>query len=69
MVVELLLVVEVETMMRSGRKLKLGERWRRIFLYYDVQARCVADQPTKDVVFFQLIPYVLLYYDVYFFLI
>jgi len=53
MVVELLLVEEVETMMRSGRKLKLGERWRRIFLYYDVQARCVADQPTKDVVFFE----------------
>jgi len=29
MVVELLLVEEVETMMRSGRKLNLGERWRR----------------------------------------
>ena len=58
--VEVQLLEEVETMMRSGREEILGER-RRSSRCYDVLAGCVDDQPTVDVVFlFQLFSYVLL---------
>jgi len=66
MVVELLLVEEVETMMRSGRKLKLGERWRRFFCITMSKPGVSLTSLQRMLCFFQLIPYVLLYYDVYF---
>jgi len=67
MVVELLLVEEVETMMRSGRKLKLGERWRRLFcITMSKPGVSLTSLQRMLCFFFQIIPYVLLYYDVYF---
>jgi len=66
MVVELLLVEEVETMMRSGRKLNLGERWRRFFCITMSKPGVSLTSLQRMLCFFQLIPYVLLYYDVYF---